>query len=80
MSLGQWLSYVFVVVSAAILTYLLMRLLDRLRRRDAESEALGDCPPRRPGTENRRREAELKIRETQVQQQADSEKEFRKVC
>ncbi|MGD0898992.1 MAG: Rnase Y domain-containing protein, partial [Thermoguttaceae bacterium] len=79
MSAGQWLSYVFAVVLAAILTYLLVRLLDRLRRRDAESEAREIVRLADLEMENRRREAELKIKETELQQQAESEKEFRKV-
>jgi len=78
-SLGQWLSYVTAVVLAAVLTYVLVRLLDRLRRRDAESEAREIVRKAGLDMENRRREAELKIKETELAQQAESEKEFRKL-
>ncbi|MGA2032370.1 MAG: ribonuclease Y [Thermoguttaceae bacterium] len=74
---------VFIVIGAALLasaiTLVWMRLLDRLRRRDAESEAKEIVRVARQEVENRRREAELEIKELALQQQAESEKELRRL-
>ena len=68
------------VLSAAVLsTFLLTRLWDRLRRRDAESEARAIVRKAKVEVENRRREAELEIKELALQQQAESEKELRRL-
>jgi len=64
---------------ASALSFLLTRLLDWLRRRDAESEAQEIIRRAQIEVENRRREAELEIKETALQQQAESEKEFRRL-
>ncbi len=64
---------------AAILTFVLVRLLDRLRRRDAESEAKEIIRTARQEVDNRRREADLEIKELTIQQQAETEKELRKL-
>ena len=61
------------------MTFLIVRLLDRLRRRDAESEAREIVRKAEVEVENRRREAELEIKETALQQQAESEKELRRL-
>ena len=59
--------------------FVLIRLLDRLRRRDAESEAREIVRKAQQDVENARRESELKIKEMALQQQAESEKELRRV-
>ena len=64
---------------AAALTFLLTRLMDRLRRRDAESEAREIVRKAQVEVDNRRREAELQIKEAALQQQAESEKELRRL-
>jgi len=57
----------------------IIKLLDRLRRRDAESEAREIIRKAQIEVENRRREAELEIKEAALQQQAESEKELRQL-
>ena len=66
-------------VLAAILTFLCYWGLDRLRRRDAETEAREIVRKAQLEVENRRREAELEIKEMALQQQAESEKELRRL-
>jgi ribonuclease Y len=78
---GQWLTFAIIiaVVLTFVLTYMAVRLLDRLRRRDAESDAREIVRNAELEMDNRRREAELKIREMELAQQAEGEKEFRKL-
>ena len=78
-SAWQVISVTMAAVLAAGLTFLLVRLLDRLRRKDAESEAKEIVRKAEQEVEARRREAELEIKELALQQQAESEKELRKV-
>jgi len=77
----QWevLAVVGAAVLAAGLTFMLVRLMDRLRRKDAESEAREIVRKSQQEVENRRREAELEIKELTLQQQAESEKELRRI-
>jgi ribonuclease Y len=72
-------SVVIAVLLAAGLTFVLVRLLDRLRRKDAESEAREIVRKAEEEVEARRREAELQIKELTLQQQAESEKELRRL-
>jgi ribonuclease Y len=76
-SLQQALLYGFLVVLPCILTFSIIRLLDRLRRRDAESEARELIRKAQTEVENRRREGELEIKEMALKQQGESEKEMR---
>ena len=78
---GQWLifSVICTAVFAVVMTIVMMRLFDRLRRKDAESEAREIVRKAQQEVENRRREAELEIKELALQQQAESEKELRKL-
>jgi ribonuclease Y len=69
----------FTAVLAFIMAFVLIRLLDRLRRRDAESEAREIIRKAKQDVENFRREAELQIKELTLQQQAESEKELRRL-
>jgi ribonuclease Y len=64
---------------ASAMTFLLMKLFDRLRRRDAESEAKEIVRKSQLDVENRRREVELELKELALQQQAESEKELRRL-
>jgi len=66
-------------VLAAVLTFLLVKLLDRLRRKDAESEAKEIVHKAEQEVDSHRREAELEIKELAIRQQAESEKEFRRI-
>jgi ribonuclease Y len=78
-SSGEILSVVVAVLLACGLTFTLVKLLDRLRRKDAESEAGEIVRRAQQEVENRRREAELEIKESTIQAQAESEKELRKL-
>jgi ribonuclease Y len=66
-------------VLSAALTFAIYRLLDHLRRRDAETEAKEIIRKAQQDVENRRREAELEIKETALAAQTESEKELRRV-
>jgi len=70
---------VIAVPLAATLAFILVRLLDRLRRRDAESEAQETIRKAQQEVASRRREAELEIKELAIRQQAESEKELRRL-
>jgi ribonuclease Y len=67
------------IVCSAGLTFVLIKLLDHLRRRDAESEARQIIDRAKQEVDARRREAELEIKEVALQQKAEGEKELRKV-
>src|SRR3989304_2764875 len=73
------LAVIFTAIAAFVMAFVLIRLLARLRRRDAESEAIEIVRKAQVEVENRRREAELEIKETALQQQAESEKELRRL-
>lgn len=75
----QVIIVIVVAILASALTFLIDRLLDRLRRRDAESEAQEIVRKAKIDVENRRREAELEIKETSLRQQTESEKELRRL-
>lgn len=74
--------YVAVVVTAvlaAALTFGIVRLLDHLRRKDAESEARDILRKAEQEVENRRKQFELELKELSLKQQDENEKEFRKI-
>jgi len=64
---------------AAILTILLVTLLDHLRRKDAETEARQIVERAEQDMRARRREVELELKELAIQQKAEGEKELRKL-
>lgn len=64
---------------AATLTFILVKLLDRLRKKDAESEAHAILEQAEHEADNRRREAELEIKERALQQKARTEEELGKI-
>ncbi len=78
-NLMQVIIVIFVALLAAGLTFTLVRLLDRLRRKDAESEALEIRRTAKQEIEARRREGELEIKEAAMQRKAEAEKELRRV-
>ena len=67
------------VMGASILGGLAIKLLDRLRGKDAETEAKGIIERAERDATNRLREAELEIKERSIIQKAESEKEMYKV-
>ncbi len=79
MTMGQALSVIFVAALAAGLTFFIVRLLDRLRRKDAESEAKEILRQAHQDIDARRREAELEIKEQAIQRKAEAEKELRRI-
>jgi ribonuclease Y len=72
---------VVAVIAAAILasgvTFGVIKLLGRLRRRDAESDAREIIRRAEQEIENRRRIAELEIKEQAIQQKAEGERDLR---
>jgi ribonucrease Y len=64
---------------AAIFTFLAVKFLDRLRRKDAESEARLILERAERESVNRRREAELEIKEQALQHKAKTEEELGKI-
>ncbi len=61
---------------AAGMTFVFVRLLDRLRKKDAESEAKRIIEDAHREADNRKKEAELEIKEVAIQQKAAGEKEM----
>jgi ribonucrease Y len=73
---------VIVIVTAvvsAVLAVVLMKLLDYLRRTDAEKRAQEIIDKAEREIENRRKEAELELKERAIQQQAEGERELQKI-
>jgi ribonuclease Y len=74
------IGYVIGLIVLAIgLTVVLIKLLDRLRRRDAETQAAGILEKARQDAANRLKEAELEIKERALAQKADSERDLSRV-
>ena len=63
---------------AAVLAFILTKMLDHLRRRDAEAEAQEIVERAEQDAKNLRREVELELKETSIQQKAEGERELRK--
>ncbi len=66
-------------VFASGATLFWIKLLDRLRRRDAESEARQIVERAKDENDRRRREVELELKEFALQQKAEGEKELRAI-
>jgi len=77
--LGQVFAFVLLIAMASGLTFALTKLLDRLRRKDAESEAREIIHRAEVEAETRRRACELELKEMAIQQKAEGEKELRKI-
>jgi len=71
--------YMFLCGGPAFLTFGLIKLLDYLRRRDAESEAEQIIGRAQQDVETLRRETELELKERAIQYKADGEKELRQL-
>jgi ribonucrease Y len=76
---GQIAVVAVLVVLAAVLAAAAVKLLDRLRRRDAESEAREIISRAERESTNRLKEAELEVKERAIQQKAEGEKEQAKM-
>ena len=79
--MGDWhiIITVVLVFVAAGATFGATKLLDYLRRRDAETEAARIISQANREMENRRREFELELKELQIQRKAEGEKELSKL-
>jgi len=73
------LFYIVLCAVPAILTFVLVKLLDYLRRRDAESQAQGIVARASQEVETLRRETDLELKEMAIQAKAEGEKELRKL-
>jgi len=72
---------ILVIITAAVsavLAGLLVKYLDRLRRKDAETEARVILERAERDAENRRKEAELEAKEEMLSQRSEAEKELTK--
>ena len=80
MSTGQVVLAVGITAAAAaLMTVVAVKGLDYLRRRDAEREAQEITAAAQREMDNRRKEAELEIKELMIQQKAEGEKELRRL-
>jgi ribonuclease Y len=71
---------ILVTIAAAVaLTFFVTKFVDRLRRRDAETEAREIIARADRESANRRKEAELEIKEMAIQQKAEGERELAKL-
>ena len=75
----QALGYAIAAVVAAVLTFVLVKLIDRLRKKDVESEAKQIRERATQEAANRVREAELEIKEKALQKKTEVEKELNKI-
>ena len=64
---------------ACIATFAGVKFLDRLRRRDAETEAAGIIEKAQRESATMKKEAELEIKELAIQQKAEGERELSKI-
>ena len=65
-------------VLAAVLTFVLVKVLDKLRLTDAENKAKEIVSRAEREIENRRKEAELAIKEEALRQKSEGEKELQR--
>ena len=70
---------VLAAIVASVLAFIVVRLLDRLKRRDAETEAQAIVDRAKTDSANMRKESELTIKEEAIKQREAAEKEFNKV-
>ena len=75
MNIQVW-QLVALLIGVAVLAAGSIKFIDRLRRKDAESEAKTIVEKAENEIENRRKESELEIKEIAIQQKAETEKEL----
>jgi ribonuclease Y len=73
------ITHLVIAAIVAIGTLILIKGLDRLRRRDAESEARHIVSTAEQEARTLRRETELELKEKAIQQKAEGERELRKL-
>ncbi len=74
--MGEVWAAVIAASIAAALTFVFVKLLDHLRRRDAESDAKNIIEKAQRESDNLRREAELKTKEAEIEMKAAGEREL----
>jgi len=73
-----WIALITAVIGA-VLSFVLVRLLDRLRKKDAETEAQKILEQAKQDATTRLKEADLEIKEKALQQKTETEKELSKL-
>jgi len=76
---GEAIYYLVICGTPAVLTFFVIRLLDYLRRKDAETEAQMIIERARQEADNHRRQVELELKEKALQYKAEAEKELRRI-
>ncbi|RMF95148.1 MAG: DUF3552 domain-containing protein, partial [Planctomycetota bacterium] len=76
---GQVIFVIVLCCLVAGLTLALVKLLDYLRKKDAETEAQKIIEKARQEVEALRRETQLELKEQAIQEKAEREKEFQKI-
>ncbi len=74
--MGDTITKVVMIAGAVALTFFITKFIDRLRRRDAETEAREIVAQADRESAARRKEAELEIKEIAIQQRAEGEREL----
>jgi ribonucrease Y len=74
-----WYFAVLILIAAAIGSFAVVRMLDRLRRRDAESEAREIVRQAQQEADTQRRKSELESKERELKLREETEKEFRRI-
>ena len=77
--MGLLTTIVITAVVTFAMAFILIKIFDHLRRKDAEREAAEIVARAKQEAESRRREGELQIKELLLKQQDESEKEARKI-
>jgi len=70
---------VLAAIVASVLAFIVIRLLDRLKRRDAETEAQAIVDRAKTDAANMRKESELSVKEEAIKQREAADKEFNKI-
>jgi len=79
MTAGEVAAAIAAAVIAAVLAVVLVKFIDRLRRKDAESEAREIVARAERDSASRVKEAELEIKEKAIAQKAEGERELQKI-
>ena len=76
MSVFEVIVVVVATLLAAVMGGVAVKLIDRLRRKDAETEVQNILERAAQDVSNRRREAELEIKEAEIKQKAAADQEL----
>ena len=73
------IAYIFCCLASAGMAILFLKIYDRLRRKDAESEAAAIVHKAQQESDTIRRKAELESKENELKVREENEKEFRRI-